>query len=124
VGGDEGEGDKSHSSPSPPPSPIKGEGELIKFSWFVGDHRSERRKTLADLRIYHELCKGVDECGICIYVCPKDVFKPAETLNPKGYRPPVVADQDQCTGCENCMIFCPDFAIVVSEEKMRRRAKK
>jgi 2-oxoglutarate ferredoxin oxidoreductase subunit delta len=86
--------------------------------------KSERRKTLAALRIYHELCKGVDECGICIYVCPKDVFKPCETLNQKGYRPPVVANQDQCTGCENCMIFCPDLAIVVSEEKMRRSAKK
>jgi 2-oxoglutarate ferredoxin oxidoreductase subunit delta len=84
----------------------------------------ERRRKLADLRIYHELCKGIDECGICIYVCPKDVFKPGETLNQKGYRPPVVAKEDQCTGCENCMIFCPDLAIVVSEEKMRRRAKK
>jgi 2-oxoglutarate ferredoxin oxidoreductase subunit delta len=100
----------------------------------IGDHtlqnflnengEYERRRTLADLRIYHELCKGIDECGICIYVCPKDVFKPAETLNQKSYRPPVVAKEDQCTGCENCMIFCPDLAIVVSEEKLRRRAKK
>jgi 2-oxoglutarate ferredoxin oxidoreductase subunit delta len=79
---------------------------------------------LAELRIYHELCKGVDECGICLYVCQKEVFKPSETLNPKGYRPPVVVKSDQCTGCENCMIFCPDLAIVVLGDKSRRRAKR
>ncbi len=81
-------------------------------------------KELVDLRIYHDLCKGVDECGICLYVCQKEVFKPSETLNQKGYRPPVVVKDDQCTACKNCMIFCPDLAIVVSGEKLRRRAKK
>ena len=87
-----------------------------------GDH--ERRRKLAELRIYQELCKGVEECGICLYVCQKEVFKPSETLNQKGYRPPVVVKEGQCTACENCMIFCPDLAIVVSEEKSRRRVKK
>lgn len=81
-------------------------------------------KELANLRIYHDLCKGVDECGICLYVCQKEVFKPSETLNQKGYRPPVAIKDDQCTACENCMIFCPDLAIVVSGEKLRRRGKK
>jgi len=79
---------------------------------------------LADLKIYHELCKGVDECGICLYVCQKEVFKPSETLNQKGYRPPVVMKSDQCTACENCMISCPDLAIVVSGGKSGRKAKK
>jgi 2-oxoglutarate ferredoxin oxidoreductase subunit delta len=88
------------------------------------DYKDERRRELVALRIYHELCKGVDECGICIYVCQKEVFKPSETLNQKGYRPPVVIKNDQCTACENCMIFCPDLAIVVSGEKLRRRVKK
>ena len=76
------------------------------------------------LRIYKELCKGVDECGICIYTCQKEVFKPSERLNQKGYKLPEVVNEDQCTQCENCMIFCPDLAIVVSGEKLRRRAKK
>jgi 2-oxoglutarate ferredoxin oxidoreductase subunit delta len=88
------------------------------------DYRDERRRKLAELRIYHDLCKGVDECGICIYVCKKDVFGPSEKLNQKGYRPPVVAKGDQCTACENCMIFCPDLAIVVAGEKSKRRVKK
>jgi 2-oxoglutarate ferredoxin oxidoreductase subunit delta len=79
---------------------------------------------MAPLRIYHELCKGVEDCKICFYVCQKKVFEPSETLNQKGYRPPVVARGDQCTACENCMIFCPDLAIVVSGEKSQRRSKK
>ena len=76
------------------------------------------------LRIYKELCKGVDECGICLYTCQKEVFKPSGGFNQKGYKLPEVVNEDQCTQCENCMIFCPDLAIVVSGEKLRRRAKK
>ena len=86
--------------------------------------RGMKGEKVTDLRIYQELCKGVDECGICIYACPKEVFKPSETLNQKGYKLPEVVNEDQCTQCENCMIFCPDLAIVVSGEKLRRRAKK
>jgi 2-oxoglutarate ferredoxin oxidoreductase subunit delta len=76
------------------------------------------------LRVYRELCKGIDECGICIYTCQKKVFRPAESLNPKGYRPPDVVNEKACTQCENCMIFCPDMAIVVSEEKSKRKVKR
>jgi 2-oxoglutarate ferredoxin oxidoreductase subunit delta len=72
---------------------------------------------MAALRIYRDLCKGTDECGICLYTCQQKVFKPSEGLNPKGYRPPDVAAEDQCTGCENCMILCPDLAIAVTREK-------
>jgi 2-oxoglutarate ferredoxin oxidoreductase subunit delta len=75
---------------------------------------------LAVLRIFDHLCKGVEECGICIYVCKEEVFKPSETLNQKGYRPPIVANEDQCTQCGNCMVFCPDLAIVVSEKKRKK----
>jgi 2-oxoglutarate ferredoxin oxidoreductase subunit delta len=79
---------------------------------------------LAVLRIYDELCKGTDECGICIYVCKEEVFKPSEKLNQKGYRPPVVAQEDHCTQCETCMIFCPDMAIVVAEKKRKKGVHK
>jgi 2-oxoglutarate ferredoxin oxidoreductase subunit delta len=78
---------------------------------------------VAKIRIYPELCKGTDECGICLYTCQKEVFKPSERLNPKGYRPPEVVNEDQCTQCENCMIFCPDLAIVVSGEKRKKGVK-
>jgi 2-oxoglutarate ferredoxin oxidoreductase subunit delta len=88
----------------------------------VKDKRKE--KNVALLRIYKELCKGVDECGICLYTCPKEVFKHSEGFNQKGYRPPEVANEDQCTQCENCMIFCPDLAIAVSGEKRKKGVKR
>jgi len=76
------------------------------------------------LRIYKELCKGIDECGICLYTCQKEVFKPSETLNQKGYRPPEVVNEKACSQCENCMIFCPDMAIVVSGDRVKGKVKK
>ena len=79
---------------------------------------------MAVLRIYKELCKGTDECGICLYACQKEVFKPSEGLNQKGYRPPEVVNEDHCTQCENCMIFCPDLAIAVSGEKRVKGVKR
>jgi NAD-dependent dihydropyrimidine dehydrogenase PreA subunit len=59
-----------------------------------------------------------------MYVCQKEVFKPSETLNQKGYRPPVVVKGDQCTACESCMILCPDLAVVVAGVKSKRGVKK
>lgn len=76
------------------------------------------------IRIYEELCKGVDECGICLYVCPKGVFKPSEAFNAKGYHPPLIFNADQCSQCENCMIFCPDMAIVVKGDKRKRGSQR
>jgi len=88
--------------------------------------QTESRKEikLAQIRIYQELCKGIEECGLCLYTCQKEVFKSSEALNQKGYRPPVVVKENQCTACENCVIFCPDLAIVISGEKLRKRGKK
>jgi len=79
---------------------------------------------LAKVRIFRDLCKGVEECGICVYVCPKELFQPSGALNPKGYRPPELKDEAACTGCENCMVSCPDLAIAVQREKGPKGAKK
>ena len=66
------------------------------------------------VRIFQELCKGVEDCGICVHVCPGKLFKPSAGLNHKGYRPPEIAGQEACTSCGNCMIFCPDMAVAVA----------
>jgi 2-oxoglutarate ferredoxin oxidoreductase subunit delta len=79
---------------------------------------------LAEIRIFRDLCKGVEECGICIEMCPKKLFRPSKGLNPKGYRPPEVTEITACTGCENCMIFCPDLAIAVKGKKAAKGVKK
>jgi len=75
------------------------------------------------VRIYRELCKGVEECGICLAVCSRKVFKAASNLNRKGFRPPEIAAPDACTHCENCMIFCPDMAIAVAKSGRKRSGK-
>lgn len=79
---------------------------------------------MGEIRIYQDLCKGVEECGICLYICKKEVFKPSENLNRKGYRPPEMVNHEVCTSCENCMIFCPDLAIAVKGKKLKRGEKR
>ena len=59
-------------------------------------------------------CTGMDDCGSCASVCPKLLFSPSEQMNEAGYLPPDSPDEDECTACGNCEIFCPDFAIVVT----------
>jgi 2-oxoglutarate ferredoxin oxidoreductase subunit delta len=78
---------------------------------------------MGQVRIYQELCKGVEGCGICLSVCRHKVFKPAATLNAKGYRPPEIAKPESCTSCENCMVFCPDLAVAVAGKPRERRVK-
>ncbi len=69
---------------------------------------------MSAVTIFRETCKGVEDCGICAFVCPKSLFEPSGEMNAAGYVPPKVTDQDKCTGCQNCMISCPDMAIVVT----------
>ena len=78
---------------------------------------------MAEVTIYEELCKGVEECGICVAVCPKKLFSPADHLNRKGYKPPRVEKLEACTQCQNCMIYCPDLAIAVEPKKSGKGAK-
>lgn len=51
-------------------------------------------------------CKG---CEICVQICPKGVLRMTD-------RQKAVAEaSDRCTGCLNCELYCPDFAIDVQE---------
>ena len=79
---------------------------------------------MAEVTIYQELCKGVEECGICIEGCPKKLFSPSENLNRKGYKPPRVEKPEACTQCQNCMVYCPDLAIAVEPKKSGKGPKK
>ncbi|MEM5786998.1 MAG: 4Fe-4S dicluster domain-containing protein [Syntrophobacteraceae bacterium] len=66
--------------------------------------------------VLEQSCKGVEDCGICTFVCPESLFAPSDSMNIAGYLPPKVEGQDRCTGCRNCMIYCPDFSIVVEKD--------
>jgi len=69
------------------------------------------------IRINQDLCKGCRGCGLCIAFCPKNVLKMSDRLNKKGVHPPEIIKEEDCILCENCMIYCPDLAIVVGEEE-------
>ncbi|MFZ5823220.1 MAG: 4Fe-4S dicluster domain-containing protein [Bacillota bacterium] len=72
----------------------------------MGTARAVRRFTIDVNPVY---CKG---CEICVQVCPKDLF----VINDR--QKAVVTTTEGCTGCLNCEIYCPDFAIDVQEVEL------
>ena len=65
------------------------------------------------VQINKDACKG---CGICIAMCPVKILEFSDNLNKRGVHFPEVTDESKCTRCENCMIYCPDFAMVVIKD--------
>ncbi len=63
--------------------------------------------------IDEEFCKG---CRICSEFCPTGVLGESDTLNRKGYYPPVVVQEHECHGCRLCELLCPEFAIFIANE--------
>jgi 2-oxoglutarate ferredoxin oxidoreductase subunit delta len=78
---------------------------------------------MSKVTLFSQACKGVEDCGICRFVCPKDLFDACEEMNAAGYFPAEIKDESECTGCQNCMIYCPDFAIAVETESDRTPKK-
>ncbi|MFA5834128.1 MAG: ferredoxin family protein [Bacteroidota bacterium] len=66
-----------------------------------------------------EICKG---CELCIASCPQESLGLSSSINHKGYRFAQLI-QNNCTGCTNCALVCPDSAITVyRESKSTKRA--
>jgi len=59
-------------------------------------------------------CKG---CGICIHFCAKHVLAVSDEVNGLGYHIPYVSNENECTNCRQCELFCPDFAVFVVEDQ-------
>lgn len=68
---------------------------------FEATQRLARRRPR--IEITERWCKG---CGICIEMCPAKVFR-AEAITGKSR----LAQPERCTGCGNCELYCPDWAI-------------
>ena len=60
-----------------------------------------------------ETCKG---CELCIESCPQESLSMSKEINKRGYHYAVLV-QDNCTGCVNCALVCPDAVITVYRMK-------
>ncbi len=61
------------------------------------------------VKIDVETCKG---CELCIEACPQDSLGMSKEINKIGYHYSVLI-QDNCTGCVNCALVCPEAVITV-----------
>ena len=66
------------------------------------------------VHIFPDWCKG---CGICVAFCPKQVLEMGN--DQKAH----VAHPEKCIECALCARRCPEFAVFVSEEKLRDSKK-
>ncbi len=66
-------------------------------------------KAKGDIVIDIEKCKG---CELCIDTCAQKVIEMSKNVNGKGYHYAATVN-DNCTGCANCAIVCPDGVITV-----------
>jgi len=57
------------------------------------------------VKVHLPWCKS---CAICVEACPRRVFE----LKPDGAW---AARPEDCVGCLQCQLKCPDFAITVEE---------
>lgn len=68
------------------------------------------------IHVDHQACNNARECRLCLDRCPEKVFG----TYPQKPRAPGIAAGDwtaaalfasQCTGCRECLTFCPQHAI-------------
>lgn len=76
--------------------------------------RTESVKKSFYIAINQEWCKG---CNICILICPKKVFELSQTPNQTGYFTVRAVKTENCIGCLECELHCPDLAIIVMKLK-------
>ena len=63
-----------------------------------------------------ETCKG---CELCIEACPQESLQLSPNINKQGYHYAVLI-KDNCTGCINCALVCPDAVITVYRENPKK----
>jgi 2-oxoglutarate ferredoxin oxidoreductase subunit delta len=64
-----------------------------------------------------ETCKG---CELCVQACPQESIGLSPNINAQGYHYAVLI-KDNCTGCVNCALVCPDAVITVYREKKKQK---
>lgn len=69
---------------------------------------------MAKIKINSILCK---KCGICAFVCPKQVYQFNELEGPQVINP------NNCIYCDMCIMMCPDMAIEISNKTKEGKLK-
>lgn len=64
--------------------------------------------------INDRLCKG---CYFCVRFCPMGVFVRSDIIGELGYNLAQVEYPEKCNGCKACLLYCPDLAVVVEEDR-------
>jgi 2-oxoglutarate ferredoxin oxidoreductase subunit delta len=67
-----------------------------------------------------ETCKG---CELCLDACPQESLQMSKAINALGYHYAVLI-KDNCTGCVNCALVCPDAVITVYRANKKQKADK
>lgn len=65
---------------------------------------------MAKIKLNQNWCKG---CGLCIEVCPKNVYDREASVSAKGFRAITIKNPDACNQCRLCELLCPDIAITI-----------
>jgi 2-oxoglutarate ferredoxin oxidoreductase subunit delta len=68
------------------------------------------------VKIDIETCKG---CELCVEACPQESLQLSPAINKQGYHYAVLI-RDNCTGCVNCALVCPDAVITVFRETKKK----
>lgn len=68
----------------------------------------KKKKKEYEINVYTAWCKA---CGICIEFCPTQVLGRNKQMKATPVAP------EKCIGCNQCVLRCPDFAIIVEEKK-------
>jgi len=63
-----------------------------------------------------ETCKGRE---LCVEACPQESLQLSPKINTQGYHYAVLV-KDNCTGCINCALVCPDAVITVYREDKKK----
>jgi len=66
------------------------------------------------VKLNQKWCKG---CGLCIEICPKNVYDRESKVSPKGFREIIIKNPDLCNQCQLCELLCPDLAITIQKDK-------
>ena len=71
-------------------------------------------KVKGEIVVNTERCKG---CELCVPCCKENTISMSGNLNSKGYHFAMKVN-DECTGCTNCALVCPDGVITVYRAKV------